>query len=118
MYTVSGSLRYACAAVRMCSSAWYAFCLSVNVTALEQGVKINMSLWSRGDSSRETLFIYLQVEITGQILPAKGLEIHHLLVCNLGDAHFKTNTNGSNFSKWEKCSDESVFFPLTAALYY
>ena len=83
LYTVSASLRYACAAVRMCSSAWYAFCLSVNITALEQGIKINMSLWSRDDSSRETLFIYLQVEITGQILSAKGLEIHLLLVCSL-----------------------------------
>lgn len=28
-------------------------------------------------------FFYLQVEITGQILSAKGLEIHLLLVCNL-----------------------------------
>ena len=42
-----------------------------------------MSLWSRDDSSRETLFTYLQVKITGQILSAKGLEIHLLLVCNL-----------------------------------
>ena len=83
LFTVSGSLRYPCAAVRMCSSAWYAFCLSVSVTALEQGIKINMSLWSRDDPSRETLFIYLQVEITGQIFSAKGLEIHLLLVCNL-----------------------------------
>ena len=57
--------------------------VSLYVTALEQGIKINMSLWSRDDSSRETLFIYLQVEITGQILSAKGLEIHLLLVCNL-----------------------------------
>lgn len=79
LYTVSGSLRYACAAVRMCSSAWYAFCPSVNVTALKQGIKINMSLWSRDVSSRQTLYIYLQVEITGQILFAKGLEIHLLL---------------------------------------
>ena len=83
LFTVSGSLRYACAAVRMCSSAWYAFCLSVDITALEQGIKINMSLWSRDDPSRETLFIYLQVEITGQIFSAKGLKIHLLLVCNL-----------------------------------
>ena len=85
LFTVSGSLRYPCAAVRMCSSAWYAFCLSVSVTALEQGIKINMSLWSRDDPSRETLFIYLQdlkIEITGQIFSAKGLEIHLLLVCN------------------------------------
>ena len=42
-----------------------------------------MSLWSRDDSSRETLFIYVQVKIKGQILPPKGLEIHLLLVCNL-----------------------------------
>ena len=83
LYTVSGSLRYTCAAVRMCCSAWYAFCLSVNITALEQGIKINMSLWSRDDSSRETLLMYLQVEITGQVLSAKGLEIHLLLVCSL-----------------------------------
>ena len=96
LYTVSGSLRYACAAVRICSSAWYDFCLSVNVTALEQGIKINMSLWSRDDSSRETLFIYLQVEITGQILSAKGLEIHHLLVCISWRCPFQ------NPHKWEQ----------------
>ena len=42
-----------------------------------------LSLWSRDDSSRKTLFIYLQVEITGQILSAKELEIHLLLVCSL-----------------------------------
>ena len=53
------------------------------ITALEQDIKINMSLWSRDVSSRQTLYIYLQVEITGQILFAKGLEIHLLLVCNL-----------------------------------
>lgn len=82
-----------------------------------------MSLWSRDASSRETLFIYLQVEITGQIVSAKGLEIHLLLVCNLSRILEKpiskpTEMGAINFNEWEKCSDESVFSPPTAALYH
>ena len=62
-----------------------------------------LSLWSRDDSSRKTLFIYLQVEITGQILSAKGLEIHLLLVCSLSAACLESwRSPFQNPQKWEQ----------------